>query len=77
MDLSPFVAEHKSMKTIWILLWVILFHPPLAPASADYMKGADLYAWEAPTGLVRYSLLPGTNRSKTQQEIEFAGKELK
>lgn len=42
----------------------------------QYMKGAELYVWKAPTGLIRYSLLPGTNRLKTKLEIEAAGKEL-
>lgn len=32
------------------------------------MKGFDLYAWEK-DGIILFTLLPGTNREKTSEEI--------
>lgn len=37
-----------------------------------FMKGAELYSWKDFQGFQWYTILPGTNRSKTTQEITAA-----
>lgn len=38
-------------------------------ASDRYMKGVDVYSWKDDKGVIWYSLLPGTNRQKSIDEI--------
>ncbi len=41
---------------------------PERPPSPS-MKGVELYSWQTEAGEWRYSLLPGTNREKTYDEV--------
>ena len=69
------------MKTIRTLLFAVLFGSSLSgcgPASqptpspfAESMKGYELYSWQD-GGQWRFSLLVGTNREKTLEEIKSA-----
>jgi hypothetical protein len=38
-------------------------------AEKPMFKGVELYSWKDDAGIWRYSLLPGTNREKTKDEI--------
>ena len=40
-----------------------------ARATRPMLKGVELYSWKDDAGNWRYSLLPGTNRLKTRDEI--------
>ena len=58
--------------TLLILLLTLLVAcqqmSPERPASPS-MKGIELYSWQTDAGEWRYSLLPGTNRQKTYDEV--------
>lgn len=46
--------------------------PPPATPFAESMKGYELYSWQA-GGQWNFSILVGTNREKTLEEIKSAG----
>ena len=56
---DPQVAENKETEALQVLI-----STPL-PAS---MKGYELYSWDS-NGVWHYTLITGTNRNKTYQEI--------
>jgi hypothetical protein len=81
---APATSRHRSHATTILIMRFILTSmviilcfglPSIAeqtsPAkpSAQSMKGWELYSWETPKGF-RYSLLPGTNRIKSCEEIK-------
>jgi hypothetical protein len=69
------------MKTIQTLLFAILLGSSLSgcgkaaqstvPPFAESMKGYELYSWQE-GGQWKFSLLVGTNREKTLEEIKAA-----
>lgn len=69
------------VKRIWIFIFTLLLVmiglsacrpeiPEVEPTLA--MKGVELYSWQTDAGEWRYSLLPGTNREKTLDEVQDA-----
>jgi hypothetical protein len=70
------------MKIVQFFMFVILFGSPLSGCAAatqsvaiplgESMKGYELYSWQD-GGQWRFSLLIGTNREKTVEEIKSAG----
>ena len=65
------------MKILLICLFLIMLpgctrHAPAVPARAPQtaIKGMELYSWKTADDTWRFSLLPGTNRTKTLNEIE-------
>jgi hypothetical protein len=74
---SAGVMVHRTRKPVVLEENVqgLLGKPPvwkerarLAPGKRS-MKGWELYGWQAPNGTWRYSLLTGTNRLKTYEEV--------
>jgi hypothetical protein len=54
-----------------IPMWTAGADPARAPR--PMAKGVELYSWKDSAGNWRYSLLPGTNRLKTRDEIVSEG----
>src|SRR5262245_14279039 len=65
------VMKRIALCLMGLLAAAVLAQSPAADtrAKAPQFKGVELYSWQDNSGAWRYSLLPGTNRLKTKDEI--------